>query len=97
MIDKLETAVFNSSDKRIKKSKARLENQEQLNYSRQVSDRILKTLKERKRSQKYLAGILEVSPQTVNKWVKGSENFTLGTIQKIEKALEIKLIQICKD
>ena len=38
--------------------------------------------------------MMNVSPQQVNKWVKGKENFTLETLSRLEEALEIKLLAI---
>lgn len=38
--------------------------------------------------------MMNVSPQQVNKWVKGKENFTLETLSRIEEALEIDLLAI---
>ena len=45
-------------------------------------------------TQKQLSEALNVSPQVVNKWLKGKENFTLETISKIETALETPLMQV---
>ena len=45
-------------------------------------------------TQKKLAEIVGVSPQYINKVVKGRENLTLETIVKMEKALGIALIEI---
>ncbi len=64
-------------------------------YSHLIAIRILRTLRDKNLKQKDLADALEVSPQTVNKWVKGSENFTLDTIERIELALGVKLVQVC--
>lgn len=41
-----------------------------------------------------LAEVLNVTPQQISKIVKGQENFTLETICKIEKALDIEIISI---
>ncbi len=35
-----------------------------------------------------------VTPQYINKVVKGRENLSLETISKIEKALEISLVEV---
>jgi len=75
----------------IEESNFRLENKERLRYSQKVAVIILRTLREKGIKQKDLAEILDVSPQTVNKWVKGSENFTLDTIVKLNKALSISI------
>lgn len=37
---------------------------------------------------------MNVSPQQVNKWLKGKENFTFETVSKIEDALNIELLSI---
>jgi transcriptional regulator with XRE-family HTH domain len=97
MINKLEAIVSKQPSKWVEESNFRLENKEGLRYSQQVAVRILRTLREKKLSQKDLADLLKVTPQTVNKWVKGSENIGLFTIGKIEKALGIKLMHICEN
>lgn len=72
----------------------RIENREWLKRSQAVALRVLSTLKEKKMSQLDLARIVGVSPQQVNKWVKGKENFTFETISKLEAALKIELMYI---
>lgn len=94
MINKLDALVSKNPSKWVEESNFRLENKDRIRYSQQVAVRILRTLRERNLKQKDLADMLGVTPQTVNKWVKGSENFTFETIDKIEKALKIKLMYI---
>jgi transcriptional regulator with XRE-family HTH domain len=94
MSNKLEALVSKTPSKWIEESNKRFEDKEGLRYSQQVAVRILRTLREKKLSQKDLAELLQVTPQTVNKWVKGSENFGFFTIGRIEKALDIKLMHI---
>lgn len=94
MINKLEAIVSKQPSKWVEESNFRLENKEGLRYSQQVAVRILRTLREKKLSQKDLADLLKVTPQTVNKWVKGSENIGLFTIGRIDKALGIKLMHV---
>jgi DNA-binding XRE family transcriptional regulator len=55
---------------------------------------ILNELRERKITQVEFANKLGVSPQYVNKILKGQENLTLETIVKIEQILNITLITI---
>src|SRR5690606_31842826 len=62
--------------------------------SQAVALTVLRTLRAKKMSQKELAEQLGVSPQQVNKWVKGNENFTFDTIAKLEEALGIELMEI---
>lgn len=78
----------------IKESDERLKKTNTPTYSQLVAIRILRTLREKKLTQKDLAILLEVTPQTVNKWVKGNENFTFDSVERIEKALKIKLMHI---
>ena len=37
---------------------------------------------------------LQVTPQTVNSWVKGNSNFTIETIVRIEEVLGVELIEV---
>lgn len=92
--NKLEALVSKTPSKWIEESNKRFEDKEGLRYSQQVAVRILRTLREKKLSQKDLADLLKVTPQTVNKWVKGSENFGFFTIGRIEKALNVKLMHV---
>lgn len=66
--------------------------------SARISLRILNEIKARKisheMSQKVLAEKMGVSPQYVNKILRGQENLSLETICKIEKALGITLVEI---
>lgn len=61
--------------------------------SQRVADRILEFLDENKDwNQKRLAEALGVSTQYVSKFLKGRENFTLNTIEQIERVLNINLL-----
>jgi transcriptional regulator with XRE-family HTH domain len=72
----------------------RAENRGWLKNAQAVALKMLQALKSKKMTQKGLAELMEVSPQQVNKWVKGKENFTFETISKIEAVLGITLIEI---
>lgn len=65
-----------------------------LKKSMRIAASILKVLREREISQIALAASLNVTPQYVNKILKGNENLTLETISKIEEILGIKLVSI---
>ncbi|WP_312331649.1 helix-turn-helix domain-containing protein [Sphingobacterium sp.] len=65
--------------------------------SQLIALKILRTLRQLGISQKEFSEKLGVSQQQVSKWVKGSENFTMDTIDKIEKVLGIQLIEIKSD
>ncbi|MCD6180436.1 MAG: helix-turn-helix transcriptional regulator [Bacteroidales bacterium] len=80
----------------IEKANKRQENKEWLKHSQKIALKVLRTLRKEKISQKNLAEIIGVSPQYVNKIVKGKENLTLETISKLEKALAIDLMGVSK-
>ncbi len=70
------------------------ENRSQLRKSASVALRILDILDERGLSQQDLANKLQVSRQQVNKILKGQENLTFETIDKLEKALSVELVKV---
>lgn len=65
-----------------------------IKYSQKIALEVLEALDSKEMSQKELADKMNVSPQIINKWLKGKDNFTLETISKFENALDIKLIHI---
>lgn len=69
-------------------------NADWLELSAAIAIKILRYLRTHQITQKELAEKLGLSPQYINKIVKGSENLTLETICKIQKALGIVLIQM---
>jgi len=77
-----------------KESDWREENESWLANSFKIALRVLSVLRERSITQKELAEKMSVSPQHVNKILKGQENLSLETINKLEKALNISLIDI---
>ena len=76
----------------LKDAQWRSENRAWLKHSQAIALRILRTLRSKNISQKELAEKIGVSPQQVNKIVKGKENLTLETIAKLEAALGVSLI-----
>ncbi|MFM7857586.1 MAG: transcriptional regulator [Flammeovirgaceae bacterium] len=75
-------------------AKWRKENEEWLSQSFEIAMRVLDTLRAKSMTQKELAEKLNVSPQFINKVVKGQENLSLDTINKLSRALGIKLIEV---
>lgn len=75
------------------------ENKEWLELSSNIAIKVLSILKANKvagkypNSQKKLAELMGISSQQINKIIKGNENLTLKTINKIEKTLNIKLVE----
>ena len=71
----------------------RKNNKAWLRKSQKIAFLILRALRAQKKTQKDLAVLLDVSPQQINKWVKGKENFTLATLCALEEALDITLLK----
>ena len=69
-------------------------NKDWLDKSAFIAVKILSVLRSQSISQKELAERIGVSPQYINKVLKGSENLSLATICKIEKSLSISLISV---
>jgi ribosome-binding protein aMBF1 (putative translation factor) len=92
--EKLAQIVSNEPSKWLDGVKWRRENRSWLNRSQAVALKVLHTLRTEGLSQKDLAEKLSISPQQVNKWLKGNENFTFETIAKLESALNIELMSI---
>jgi transcriptional regulator with XRE-family HTH domain len=92
--DRLKNIISDSKSDWLEKAKWRKENREWLLKSAKIAVRILMQLRAMEISQKELAEKISVSPQYINKIVKGQENLSLETINKLEKALGIKLIEV---
>lgn len=94
VLDKLQYVVSKEPSNWQKDAEFRFQNKTWLKRSQKVAIKILRTLRAQGLSQKDLADKLGVSAQLVNKWVKGKENFTFETIDKLERALNIELISV---
>jgi transcriptional regulator with XRE-family HTH domain len=81
-------------DKWLNNAQWRQDNEAWLDLSFAIAVKILRTLREKSMTQKDLAELLGLSPQYINKIVKGSENLTIETITRIENALNIRLLQV---
>ena len=75
-------------------AKNRAENRGALRNSQLVALKVLDELDKQGISQTELAARMEVSRQQVSKIVKGQENLTFETIDKLENALGLKLLHI---
>lgn len=75
------------------KAKFRQDNEAWLKQSAAIAVKVLSALKSKELTQKQLAERMGVSPQQVNKIVKGQENLTLETISKLEQVLGIDIIE----
>lgn len=91
LIDQL---TSNEVSKWHQESNYRIENEKDIRKSQLIAFEILSALRAKGLSQKDLSLKLNVSQQLVSKWLKGDVNFTCDTVESIEKALKIKLIDI---
>lgn len=87
----------------LKRAQWRKENQDWLDISFEIAVKIGAALSKNKKtgtypkSQKELAEAMGVSPQYINKVLKGSENLQLETITKIQNILGVALIHVPKE
>lgn len=95
--DKFLNLVSGKDTKVAKEISERRKNRDLRRASKRIAIQILAALKQRSMTQKNLADIMEVSPQYVNKLVKGKENLTLDTIVKLEKILAIEILTSHKE
>lgn len=86
--------VLQEDTNAVEELKARIARRSYTKYSKKIALSILIRLDELQWKQKDLAEKMEVSPQQVNKWVKGNENFTLETLGKLSEVLGVELIQV---
>ncbi|NJD23310.1 MAG: helix-turn-helix transcriptional regulator [Melioribacter sp.] len=89
--EKLRKLTSNETSKWLEKTKWRVANEKWLDKSAKIALTILRVIREKNISQKNLAEMLKISPQQINKILKGQENLTLETISKIEIVLGIVL------
>ena len=82
----------------LEKATYRRENKAWLDKSASIAIRILSEIRKQKpvngMNQKRLAEEMGVTPQYINKVVKGKENLTIETICKIERVLGISLMEV---
>jgi transcriptional regulator with XRE-family HTH domain len=90
--EKFLEVVSKEKNTSLERTRERVKNKEVIREARYIAMKILDRLEELGWSQKRLAEELQVSPQQVNKIVKGSENLTLETLVKLQKILKISLL-----
>lgn len=77
----------------LKAAQWRQDNEYWLDISFEIALEVLCTLREKGMTKRDFAKLMGCSPQYISKILKGSENLTLETICKMEKVLQIKLIE----
>ena len=92
--DKIRRLIVNEPSNWMDQVEYYEKNRAWLDKSAEIAVRILSTLRKLSLSQKDLADMIGVSPQYVNKVVRGQENLSLETICKIEKALQVSLAEV---
>jgi transcriptional regulator with XRE-family HTH domain len=99
-IDNIKQMASQKPSNWIDDAKKRQANKIWAKRSFQIAVRILREIRKQKplngMTQKRLAEEMGVSPQYINKVIKGEENLTLETIAKIEDVLGVTLIEILK-
>ncbi|MCP4053318.1 helix-turn-helix domain-containing protein [Mesoflavibacter sp. CH_XMU1422-2] len=99
-LDIFKTLISEEKSGWLEKAKYRQENQDWLDISFSIAIKILSVLRTNKKkeifpkNQKELAEVLDCSPQYVSKLLKGTEKLNIETISKIQKALNIKIIDL---
>ena len=74
--------------------KFREDNAEMLYHSQSIALKILRRLRELGMTQNDLSEKIGVQRQQVNKWLKGNDNFTLDTICKLSKAVDLQVAEL---
>ena len=94
VLAKLNSVVSTEKSQWFEQAQYREDNYKDIKKAQKIALLVLRTIRARKMSQVALAEKMNTTPQLVNKWLKGKENFTLSTIEKLEEALGIQLMQI---
>lgn len=90
--EKLEKLTTKDPSTWLEKAEWRRQNRGWLRKSANIALKVLGELRHRGMTQRELAEKMGMSAQQVNKIVKGQENLTLETIDKLERALNIQLL-----
>lgn len=93
-IDKLYEIAVKASDNWIEIAEKLEQDQTWLDKSAKIALSVLSALKDLKMSKQELADKMGVKAQYISRIVKGTENLTLETISKLEKALGKDLMSI---
>lgn len=92
-IDFLESKASATPSKLRERAEWRRANRDWLRKSQQIALNIMTHMEQQGLTQKELAQRMGVSPQYVNKILRGSENLSLDTISKVERVLGVELVR----
>ena len=97
-LEKITKIASKESSNWLNEAKERQDRRTWSELSFKIAMRILREIRKQKEingmTQKKLTESMNVSPQYINKVIKGKENLTLETISKIEQVLGIALIEV---
>jgi transcriptional regulator with XRE-family HTH domain len=93
-MDKLKHLISDSPSQWHVKAEWREKNESHLDLSFSIALKILRALRSQNMSQKDLALQMNVTPQYINKVLKGAENLSLETITRIGGILNIDLVSV---
>jgi DNA-binding Xre family transcriptional regulator len=92
--EKIKAITAETRSNWLEEAEKKLANKGARKNARKVALQVLRLLRELNITQTELAERMGVSRQQVSKIVKGQENFTFETIEKLEKALGVTLMTI---
>ncbi len=90
--EKFNALVSTEKTTTVARNKIRIKNRARLRESQAIALKVLDKLDDLGWTQKKLAEELNVSPQQVNKIVRGKENMTLDTQIKLQEVLDIPIL-----
>ncbi|WP_321298939.1 helix-turn-helix transcriptional regulator [Marinifilum fragile] len=97
-LDRINKIASKEPSKWLEKAKERRANKDWMDLSAKIAIRILREIRAQKKingmSQKRLAEEMGVSPQYINKVVKGQEKLNIETICKIGNVLGVVLLEV---
>jgi len=91
---KFEAFINKEPSKWIENAEWREQNSGWLDRSFLIALKVIRELRRIEKNQAWLADQMQVSPQQISKLLKGKENLRLTTIDRLEKILNIRLIEI---
>lgn len=90
--EKFQNLISKEKSNTISRNRDRIKNRARLRESQDIALKVLNKLDDLGWSQRKLAEELKVTPQQVNKIVKGKENLTLETQVKLQQVLDIPIL-----